>query len=86
MQDARVIEVGEMGGETWGMLAVIYLSLLLRLDWQRRSFRLIAAAAFCLRAVVGDARLAGEDACHTAGSEEGPRMLRYAVGAMRSGR
>ena len=48
MQDARVIEVEEMGGETWGMLAVIHLSLLLRLGWQRRSFRLIAAAAFCL--------------------------------------
>lgn len=47
------------------LLAVIYLSLLLRLDWQR-SFRLIAAA-FGLRAVVGDARLNGEDACHTAG-------------------
>ena len=35
----------------------------------KRSFRLIAAA-FGMRAVVGDARLVGEDACHTAGRRD----------------
>ena len=65
-------------GETWGMLAVIYLSLALRLDWQR-SFRLIAAAALgelwlgTSSGALGS-RLVGlmrRDACHTAGSRGG---------------